>query len=175
MASSVFTEGKLGAGSLTPIPAALRRPLLIAAAAALVIAGGLISVLSSGSRPAHAIVRTAPNVSGRVTVPSFAGAVPALAVTVPRVRPVVRHRRAVIHRYTAASRASNTNANTNAGVSHAPASTSTPTYTPVTSAPATSRPVLRSSSTPTQHASSSNGGPAFGANGALGPGSSSGS
>ena len=176
MASSVLMDG----GHAAPSPAihplrVLRRPSLLAAALALVVAGGAVGALSSGSHPARAVARPVPSFIGRIPALSatrapaalFAGAVPALAVV---AHP--RHRGHHSARRSAVTSPSGAGASASVSVAAPPPSSTTAAAT-VSAAPATSRPATGSTSTIVHHTTSaSSRTPAFGANGALGPGSS---
>lgn len=174
MASSVVIDGDGGTSSavaqapLRPISlAGLRRPWWLAAATLLVLAGALIGLLSSGSHPARAVVSPAPTFAGSVPAPSFAsnlsfaGAVPGLAAPIRprhRARPAAHHPQTPPHSAPAVSAPAST-----AAVVAAPAQ---PSYTPTV---ATSSP---STATTVHHSTTHSSPPAFGATGALGPGSS---
>jgi hypothetical protein len=145
---------------------------LLAAALALVVAGAAIGVLSSGSHPARAVARPVPSFVGRIPALSatgvppalFAGAVPALAVI---AHPARRHR---AHRTASTVAAKSPTVSQSVSVATAAPAASVPTA----SAPVASRPASSSSSTAVHRTTSGSGQtPAFGASGALGPGSSS--
>jgi hypothetical protein len=175
MASSVLMDGghAAPAGALHALRV-LRRPSLLAGALALVIAGGAIGALSSGPRPARAVARPVPSFVGRIPALSptaaspalFAGAVPALALVAhPRHR---SHRAAPRPAATSPSRSA-----TIPPVSVAPAPRSSTLAAPAGSAATvTSTAATRSTSTAVHHTVSTTRTPAFGASGALGPGSS---